>query len=358
MQHREFLSAEEIESIIDEILTGTRVYEDRGLDRVFLFKQPDIKLRRKARLLYDRFYEEAHQAGLLTIDEMDYVLNQRGIYTDEDRNKIEELNKKINAQREVLKRTFRVPANRKRLLDIIDKLESERKLIESKRVDHLCHTCESKASERKMVFLVVSCIYDFYTEKLVWDSVKEFEDWGNLEAKTRIVIEFMNFVNGFDVSIIRQVARSGLWRIRYIMAKNASVDLFGGRPVYDFDPNQLSLMYWTEFYNSIYEMMPEDRPSDDIIEDDESLDAYMEEYLKERNRDIMAARGSKGISRGRRNAFSHDEVIVTRSNPLYQDIEYSPIPDHIKKRKDAVVDEFTDSQVKSKRRVGSTPDRI
>jgi hypothetical protein len=69
-------------------------------------------------------------------------------------------------------------------------------------------------------------------------------------------------------------------------------------------------------------MMPEDRPSDLVIEDDQSLDAYMKSYYEERNRED-ASRRSKKKSTGKLSAFDQEEVIVTASNELYQDIEYS-----------------------------------
>jgi hypothetical protein len=68
-------------------------------------------------------------------------------------------------------------------------------------------------------------------------------------------------------------------------------------------------------------MMPEDRPPDSIVEDDDSLDAYMKSYYEERNREDAARRGTKTTS-GKLSAFDREEVIITQSNELYEDIEY------------------------------------
>lgn len=43
------------------------------------------------------------------------------------------------------------------------------------------------------------------------------------------------------------------------------------------------------WYKSIYEMMPSDKPADDIIEDDERLDRWFEAYL----RDLARKSGAK-----------------------------------------------------------------
>ena len=90
-------------------------------------------------------------------------------------------------------------------------------------------------------------------------------------------------------------------------------------------------------------MMPEDRPSDLIIDDDDSLDAYMKAYYEERNRE-EAARKSKAKTSGKLSAFDAEEVIVTRSHDLYEDIDYDT-PREAQKLKDRV-------DIKKKRKRG------
>jgi hypothetical protein len=93
-------------------------------------------------------------------------------------------------------------------------------------------------------------------------------------------------------------------------------------------------MYWSNFYQNIYEMMPDDRPDDDVIESDTMLDAYMEEYYKgiEQNRTISRSRG-----RGS-NAFDSDEVIVTRFSELYEQLDYDDPRESAKNNKDTDLD--------------------
>ena len=116
------------------------------------------------------------------------------------------------------------------------------------------------------------------------------------------------------------MARSNLWRIRYITSQKTSDPLFG-RPTAEYTADMLNLAFWTNYYNNIYDMMPEDRPPDSIIEDDEALDAYMNSYYEDRSKE-NAARRSKRTTGGKLSAFDKEEVIVTQSNPLYEDIKY------------------------------------
>jgi hypothetical protein len=68
-------------------------------------------------------------------------------------------------------------------------------------------------------------------------------------------------------------------------------------------------------------MLPKDRPPDSIIEDDVALDAYMKSYYEERTKEDAAER-DRGKVNGKLSAFDKEEVIVTRSHELYQDIDY------------------------------------
>ncbi len=93
-------------------------------------------------------------------------------------------------------------------------------------------------------------------------------------------------------------------------------------------------------------MMPKDRPTDLIIEDDDALDAYMKSYYEERNREDAAERYKHQTqqSRGTLSAFDKEEVIVTRSNELYEDIKYD------KPREAQRIKGRVDIKKKSKRR--------
>jgi hypothetical protein len=78
-------------------------------------------------------------------------------------------------------------------------------------------------------------------------------------------------------------------------------------------------------------MMPEDRPADSLIEDDAALDAYMKSYMEEINRESSAAREGKQRG-GTKSAWDHGETLVMRSNPLYEDIEYSETIESIRNK--------------------------
>ena len=72
---------------------------------------------------------------------------------------------------------------------------------------------------------------------------------------------------------IREIARSGLWRFRWSASKNGE-SLFG-KAVSEWSELQSALVYWSQFYDYVYESA--DRPNESIIENDAALDAWSKE---------------------------------------------------------------------------------
>ena len=354
------LSFEEFENYIENILSGykiIRIKNSEDEDRILIFKHSSLKERRYSQMIYDTYFKEAREAGLKTIEEMDEIVKQRGFFTEEDEAALKSIEDKIFAQKQVLKKTFRIPANKERLENIILNFQKEAREISAKKDKMFQLTCEAKASERRTFYLLVRCCLDVDSEKPIWSSVEEFENSKDGVLKLGLITEFVDFIGGIKVSIVRQIARNSQWRLRYVISKKLNIDLFGV-PVKEFTLDQLNLMQWSDYYSSIYEMLPEDRPPDSIIENDLALDAYMEEYFDEKNREDVSRKGTGSKKFGKiKSAYDHDEVIVTKANPLHKDIEYSKIPAKVKKAEST---EMTERQVqerdkRTKRRVGTPP---
>jgi hypothetical protein len=120
--------------------------------------------------------------------------------------------------------------------------------------------------------------------------------------------------------------------VNYLSATKSNSSLFG-KPVTELTPDQLNLVWWSSYYQSIYEMLPEDQPDDRTIDDDTALDKYMEALHKERNKDKMSARQTKG--RGFQSAMNADEVVVFQSHENYLDFEYDNPADKFRSTKSA-----------------------
>lgn len=307
----------ELDKYLNIIFTGSKFVE---IDDIFLiFKQPDNLINMKAQLIYESALDQALKDGFLSRDKIEELIEERGIFTEFDRDKISRLESKLEGQRVLLGKTTKVKANQDRLKKVIKDLEEQISEIRIKKSSKLMMSAETKAEEERYNFLCWACTYNELNERY-WFELNDFMKEIDIDFRDKVLSSFARFYNGFTIDIIRYIARNNLWRIRYITSQKTSDPLFG-RPTTDYTPDMLNLAFWTNYYNNIYEMMPEDRPSDSIIEDDEALDAYMNSFYEERNRND-AARKSKRVSSGKLSAFDREEVIITQSNPLYEDIQY------------------------------------
>ncbi len=310
------LTHEELEEHLLRIFTGRQLVYIDGIGLVF--KQPNNFTKLEANSIYKRSYAKAVEEDILPMKDLEQLMADRGLFTEEDQQKIDKLESQLNGQQVLLGKTTKVKANQDRIKGVIEGLESQINEIKMKKYSKLMLSAETKSEEDRSVFLCWSCTYNDKDE-LYWNSYDALLKETKITLRQKIITEFLRFYNGIDTNTIREVARSNLWRIRYVTSAKVSEPLFGV-PTSQYTNDMINLVYWSNFYQSVYEMMPEDRPPDSIIEDDESLDAYMKDYYADRTRED-ASRRSRTTS-GKLSAFDKEEVIVTQSNELYEDITY------------------------------------
>jgi len=314
------LSHEDAEKYIDLISSRVKIV-DVG-NKVFMFKGPRKLDLIKAKRIYDQEYSKAIKDGLLSIESMRKILSEREILSKEDRNKLSRLKSQLEAQKALLAKTTKVKANQDRIKDIIHKLVEEIGSLESKEHSKFSMTAETRSEESKILYLCWCCSFDFLTNKRHWNTYDDFSRESDLLFRQKALSEFILFHSGISTEIVRALARHNLWRIRYVTSMKTSEPLFGV-PTSEYSNDMLNLAYWSHYYQNVYEMMPEDQPSEDIIEDDEALDAYLQDYYSERNKEAAARKDkNKRGHKSKLNAFDKEEVIVTRSNELYEDINY------------------------------------
>jgi len=313
------LTHEEVEKYLEQICSRLKIV---GIgDKTIVFKYPDVYTMMKARRIYEQEYKTSIDEGLVSVDAMRKIIKERKIISDDDQKKLSSFKSKLEAQNILLARTTKVKANQDRIKTVIHELESKIRVIEYKERSKFSMTAETKAEEAKLLYLCWSHCYDFDTDELYWTTYGDFIN--ELDAKFResLISEFILFYSGIPTTHIRSIARNNLWRIRYVTSLKTSEPLFGVSTS-EYSNDMLNLVYWSHYYQNIYEMMPEDQPSEDIIEDDEALDAYLSDYYKERTKDIAARKSKKQMGSGKLSAFDSKEVIVTKANELYEDIEY------------------------------------
>jgi hypothetical protein len=319
------LSFEELDRTINDIAAGQKLVtaeNSKGQEILLLFRHPSLKDRARAEIVYKRALAAAKKDGFLSIEEMEKIITQRKLFTEADQAAVEKLQSRLEGQRAVLLKTTRVPARRDRLKDNIADLEEQIAVIQAKRENALEFTSERKAAEAKLLYYTQRGVLDPDTEQRFWDTESLFRDEKDAFFVKAVFVQYIVYIHGMDVSLLRYIARSNLWRVRFSTAMKTGGDLFGC-PISEYSPDQLMLSYWSNFYQSVYEMLSDDRPPENVITDDAALDAYMKDWHAERSRDDAASRAKKGNKHGKPSAWDYKEVLVTKTNDHYEDIDYS-----------------------------------
>ena len=314
------LSYEEVDNIIRKIAIGKDLV-CVGNDFYYIH-YPTNFLKTKAKLLRDNAYKNALNEGLLPKKDLEDLILTRGIFSKDDENAVSKLQSKLEAQEILLSKTTKVRANQERIKKTISELKNDLSKILVKKYSKLYMSADNKAEEDMYSFLCSECVYIDDNIKY-WKTFKDFLEDRNNDIKNELFSFFMSFMHGIDTSVIRYIARSNLWRIRYTSSLKTSEPLFG-IPLVDYTTDQLNLLYWSNFYEQVYSMLSSDRPSEAIIEDDDALDKFMEEYYKDMNNETTIKREHKNKSKGKGSlsAFDSEEVIITQFNELYHDIKY------------------------------------
>jgi len=320
------LSFQEVEELLEGILNDkklTNLDSETG-PKFVVFSHPTADEILYSRYRWEHALLEAQEKELPSIKDIDKILSEKEVISSEDTQRIQELEEKIVAQRRLLQLT-KISGRRKPIEETIDSHLKEIRELEAKRESFYYLTQEKKADEESVLYLAWAASHDIDGNKY-WPTFQDFEDEQALIFRNNLILEFTAFNRGLPSKTIRYLARHSLWRIRYTAALKIGGSLFS-RDLDDLTPNQLNLLYWSNYYQSIYEMMPDDQPEDDVIKDDEALDKYMEAYFKrreaERNEGRTTKRGSSS-SKGKLSAWDKgEELIITPAHPEYMSLQYS-----------------------------------
>jgi len=325
----ELLSDDDVEKYIIKISTGTKL--DIINNEIILFKYPDNNLKLKTDIFYDISYKKAIKDGLLDRAALEDLIEKRNLFSADEQKQLDKLNSRLEGQQILLGKTTRVKANQDRIKKVIEELNTKILQLTYKKKSKLMMSAEVKANEERSLYLCWASTFNEETSELYWKTYQDFNRTTEIEFREKVLSSFLDFYSGIYTDKIRYIARHNLWRIRYVNSQKVGEQLFGV-PSANYTTDMLSLVYWSNYYDNIYQMMPEDRPGDLIIEDDDALDAYMKSFYEERTRED-ATRRSKHKNPGKLSAFDSEEVIVTASNELWHDIDYDK-PREAQKLKD------------------------
>ncbi len=259
------------------------------------------------------------------MEDIDKLLETKNLIPEQDDRKLSDLQDKVEGQKKLLQLT-KISGRRAPIEEVINKLNLEIDELRAKGDSYYHLSQERKADEASLLYLTWSATYSISGDKY-WENFDAFEKETNLIFRDSVRIEFLSFNRGLPTKVVRTLARHNLWRVRYVASLKTGGSLFC-RNLNDLTPDQIGLLYWSNYYQSIWEMLPDEQPDEDIIKDDDALDKYMEIYAKSREKDRNESRlkqGSGNLAQKQKlSAWDKgDELIITPANPNYMNLTYS-----------------------------------
>ena len=244
---------------IERILTGryevnykSRTIECRDLTEYEYAQVSDI---------YKVVYKEAVEQGLMSDEEVIRRAISDGRWDESyDINSLKHQEKLIKENIRIHK--FKVSI-RDKLLEQLKKVQSERKRLETLYNNLFDPSSAAYIANLRTIYMMVS-----------------FSVVTRIELLTREdYLELYNLISEYSLTEkqIRSIARNGIWFQKYKASKDHLIPpIFP--PVLQMTQYQSILLTWSNIYDYAYNSL--ERPSDDIINDDDAFDKWLENDKK------------------------------------------------------------------------------
>jgi hypothetical protein len=261
----------DIEKEINKILWGrclVKAFGSDGVSRTFTLRSLTISEQNEINFLKDTILQECKDDGILTVKELMSVMSDTGAWTESDDKDIEDTVREIRKLKHGIMQSEYHMSKNKILKKKLKKSEFKLATLNSEKNALIGNTADSRAEELVRRYMIFMSATDKFGNQ-TWKTEKEF-----LLSTDSLLIDMLTlrYLENHIMSEadVREIARSGLWRFRWSASKNGE-SLFG-KPISEWGELQSALVYWSQFYDYVYESM--DRPSDMVIANDAALDAW------------------------------------------------------------------------------------
>lgn len=271
------IRSDRIEDLLVEVVSGKYIWtESSAPHRLFASRCPTTAEQDAARVIYVRSLKLAQAKGCLTRAELDDLAIRDGLFIagerEEKRAIITMLERQAKAkdntsdERQKQQLTLEMEIGRRRVVE-----------IETKEWQILQHSAEARADQQRSNYFVYCCTTggELLDESLwpSWAAFMDAADWPiYLDARS----SFQRVSIGLPTRIIRALARTMDWRVRWKSSKESGAPVFGDNAA-NWDRNKVNLIYWSDFYDSIYEH-PE-CPEEETVQNDEYLQRWLNQQV-------------------------------------------------------------------------------
>ena len=271
----------------------------------YVIYDPTVKERYIAQFYYEKLYDKL-SSDMMTRDQAEALLIERSIWSEEKNKKIEYLKDLIKKLREQLP-LVQFQSNRRD--DILRHIENSKKdLSELATIKNslLVNTVEYQAMLARYKMFVFLLSRNISGDR-VWD------DWNIFEKNDDKLIHYL--VNQcflkeqIDDSKLRELARTEPWRSIWCLS-NKTGELWSVPNVAITDL-QKALSSWSMIYDMAYESM--DTPTDDVINNDELFDNWLEQQAEKRKNERIKNSGNAGITNNQKIANSKEIGVIAET---------------------------------------------
>ncbi len=311
-------NSDRLEEILNEIITDRRyiiAVDSAGDERVLAIRTPLPAEKHYARHIYRQELKRAKLNGLPSEHEMLESALLRGDWSDDNerliklyKSKIQQLEQLIDPRTGMFRHN-KGKAHKTRLEIIKSRKELER--LEETRDALLVFTAEYHARNQEFIYVFSRLVVDETGDQL-WPRWSDYQTERDDKLIASIILKYRHLKSPTE-SDFRALVRSSGWSIIWNTAKKTAANIFD-RPPSDYTRDQLSLLFWSMMYDSVYESI--DRPPDDVIENDDKLDKWFEEQREERKKD------AKKKQREKSSTSRHPEQFIMVNNEQEADEIY------------------------------------
>lgn len=191
----------QLKEAYEQTVSGSKIFKCEPFGTVKV-EFPGIKESQMADFKYRVAFNEAIRQGIPTSKSMLKWLEKEGIWTKEDDQVIEDIQKEIKNFRKAIEKvgedTDSAKPYREKISELVKRIDDLREVRNS----YLQNTAEAIADEARITYLTYVCSSNAETGEKLWDSFEDFQNDRRQQAISKITYQMMLLLMGIDESLL------------------------------------------------------------------------------------------------------------------------------------------------------------
>lgn len=279
---------QKLKTILGEIINGCSPFKRRDSSTVY-FRHADSYVSSIADSIYEEAYLKAVDSGLVTTSQKLKSLQDEKEWTNEDENKIVELQQFLTRYKLTKSKVFR-KIEIEQIDNDIKNTQTEINKLEEKRTNLIGFTAEIYAARKSNFYFSFISLYKDRQLTIPFYSMEEFEDLE--EREMREIFSFYEFYQiRFTSDNLKKIAISPFFLNSYSLCSDNPF-YFYGKPVIQLTFHQIELFSYGRYYKNILSETTDIPPE---AEDDP--DKLVEFFEARKNaKELMEKSGKDGMN--------------------------------------------------------------